>query len=96
MYTYSLENGSYYLKIGHNISMMSDEVAIAFTKDGEFITLHKHGNPTTVREWYKKNEEPYRNLGFTLYYIEGKLPVDELNKMISISGYLPQVIRDTL
>ena len=89
--------GSYYLTDEKdNIISMSDEVAIAFSQTDEFTTLHKHGSPDTVRKWYKQNEKPYHELGFTLYYIEGKLPAEELNKMISISGYLPQFIKDKL
>lgn len=106
MYHYELRNGSYYL-LGdeinrltndHEILSMSDEVAICFSMDNGMTCLHKHGSPEKVNKWYEETRKKYiahglRHEADSLLIISGKFPVEELNKMLDITGYIGSFVK---
>ena len=69
-----------------NILDKMSEVAIVY--DGD--VLLKHGNPERLIPYYRDRKEKYRkyNLDTELGYIQGKLDIDELDKILSISDYI--------
>lgn len=100
-YEYELNYGSYYLYDTNkpvnsitkerDIILMCDSIAIAF--DSESGTLHKHGRPEQVTQWYNTARNKFISAGFddmanSLILIEGTFPVEEVNKCISCSGYI--------
>lgn len=91
-YHYRMNCGQYVLHDGEDpIGPVMDEVAIAF--DLESGTLHKHGSPEMVRAWCKKSSDKLIQAGFPemagdLVVIAGRFPVEELNKCLSITGYV--------
>jgi hypothetical protein len=98
---YVLEHGSYVLYDmdtepsgltgNREILHCCDEVAIAFDRDSG--TLHKHGDPARVMAWAdqaraKLRQVPGGNvLADALVVISGKLPLEEVNKCLAITGY---------
>jgi hypothetical protein len=75
------------------------EVAIVFSTslDDGFHTLHKHGNPELVQKWYNKTHESYIKSGFndladSLVFIQGEFDVDQLNRVLDTTGYLPRFL----
>lgn len=74
----------------HKTILETDVAAIAF--DRESGTLHKHGSPELVESWARSARQRLRDKGFDdmaddIVSICGMIPVEELNKAISISGY---------
>lgn len=66
------------------------EVAVCFDKESG--VMHKHGKPEYVSNWYNKSRQKLMGAGFPgmaaeLTVVSGPIPVEELNKMISTSGY---------
>ena len=66
-------------------------VAVCFDRDGG--VLHKHGKPEAVRQWYEQTRRKFIDAGHAdmvedLVVIEAAFPVEELNKMLHISGYV--------
>lgn len=81
----------------NNIILATDTLAICFAIDkiGGEITyiLHKHGGPENVHKWAKSTRAAYRKAGMedlarSITVIEGKFPVEEVNKCLDNSGYL--------
>lgn len=93
-FRYSLEYGSYYLYADypdHNaVVLVTDQVAMAY--DPDTFTLLKHGSPSKVEEW----AEAGRNYGleFNIITFSKDFPVEEINKVLSTSGYLKYVINE--
>lgn len=100
-FEYELQHGSYYLydnskKINslskqRDIILMCDEIAIVFDKEN--FTLHKHGSPDKVLQWYNTAREKFIKGGFPevaedLVMIQGAFPVEEINRCLSTSGYI--------
>lgn len=67
-----------------------DEVAIAFSKDEEIWTLHKHGRKEYIEEWFGRIIKIYRDadIANNMVMISGKFPVEELNRCLDIAGYV--------
>jgi hypothetical protein len=68
-----------------------DSIAIAFDKESG--TLHKHGSPEKVRVWYVEARNKFVTAGFPdvaddLVVIEGRFPIDEVNKCLDCTGYV--------
>lgn len=91
-YTYRLNCDDYVLhRDGQPIGPLLPTVAIAFDK--ETGTLHKHGAPASVSAWLRTAQQALRSIGQpdsaeALIMLEGRFPVDELNRCISTSGYI--------
>lgn len=91
MYEYIKQNGWYYLKQpGGRVDMVGATIAVAFDKTEG--VLHKHGEPHGVNEWAiqarKKVAAAVPEWASDLVVLEGAFDVGELNKIISISGYI--------
>ena len=97
---YELKAGSYHL---YNMAdppspatgerrwrLKTDTVAIAFdVRTGE---LHQHGTPARIHSWAMGARRRLRAAGALeiandIVVVSGPLPVDELNKCLSITGY---------
>lgn len=84
--SYSLEHGSYYLKTeSGQIRFMTDEVAIAFS--AQELILLKHGRPEDVARWLSWAANQNTIFG-RLIILQGKLPIDVLNRILDTTGYL--------
>lgn len=95
MFHYTIENGSYYF-YGHNDKMefMADQIAIVYSDSDGLYVLHKHGNTIKMREWFKKASEALPG-EFKMIELEKGFPVSEINKMLSISGYVKNVVTNS-
>ena len=75
-------------------------VAIAFSLDEDGAVLMKHGTPSLVEQWVTKARASFaalphnQNLGLSLYAIDGRFSVDDLNKVIECSGYINKFLKD--
>lgn len=89
---YQLNCSDYVLHEGDKpIRAITQEVALAF--DRESGTLHKHGAPEMVQNWFSKTRSRlidcgFQNMADDLVLITGRFPVEELNKCLSCSGYV--------
>lgn len=93
---YGLNCGQYVLHNteGKPIGAPLDEVALVFDK--ECGVLHKHGPASSVQAWVqtvRQKTESVRGVdGFDLYsdlvVIQGRFPVDMLNRCLDTSGYV--------
>lgn len=71
--------------------LSTEEISIMFDKSCG--TLLKHGNPVLVQRYYDKTCTQYRKHNFQgiiddLVIITGKFDLEELNKIIGITGYI--------
>lgn len=97
---YVVEHGSYVLYDmseppscltgRREIHLQCDEPALAF--DSESGTLHKHGDVAQVTAWTERARAKFRDAGFPemadgLVVLSGKLPLEDLNKCLSHTGY---------
>lgn len=107
-FKYVLEGGKYVWH-GYDGEKLfeSDSLAVGFTKDPETgeLLLHKHGQPEWVKKWaekFRKKQRELRDAGHDeMAYIlgeccviEGKFPVDAINRLISTVGYLEVFIQE--
>lgn len=100
---YELDDNNKYVFVrddGMTIHIIGTEVAIAFDK--ETAVLFKHGVPALVNDWATRARRTLSKLddaigtavGLTnemakdIIVIEGPIPLDELNKIITITGYI--------
>lgn len=101
---YRFNAGQYVFHVnGTPTTRPADTVALAIDTDEG--TLHKHGNPESVSDWYVKTRQKLREAGCEtwadrLVVIEGRFPLDEINKCISAGGYgkffLDKLLRDEI
>ena len=97
---YRFNCGQYVLHEGDDpIAAPRDNIALAFDKISG--TLHKHGEPENVKTWHANAVKRYMDAGFDdmasdLIVIEGRFPLDELNKCISTSGYVARMYEKLL
>ena len=91
-----------YILYGKNrdIILKTDRLAIAFAIDKDIgYTLHKHGMPKYVKAWYTIFVKAMRKKGYNdlasemKYVVSPNIPVEEINKMINLTGYLPEFIK---
>jgi hypothetical protein len=74
----------------HRLRLRTDSVAIAFNlRTGE---LREHGCPTRIHSWAANTRRQLRSSGAIdeandIVVVSGPLPVDEINKCLSIHGY---------
>jgi hypothetical protein len=90
-YAYTLNCGQYVLTIdGVPQTAPADTIAIGFDKEDG--TLHKHGTPHMVSQWSvtttgKLGTVGLHELADNLVVVDGRFPLEEVNKCLSISGY---------
>lgn len=91
---YEFQDGHYLLISDHGTVLdRSDEIAIVYDNTPGLNVLCKYGTPKVVENYYRTAVEQYRKFGYhsiadSLVLIQGKFPVEELNKLISITGYI--------
>ena len=99
MLRYRMEGAEYALVDENDqIHWAGPEIAVAFSYDpddekGMKGTLHKHGSPDLVQTWFDKTIAKFRGGGLAdlanqLHIVSGPISLEELNKMIDISGYV--------
>lgn len=76
---------------GQPTAAPTDSIAIAFDKESG--TLHKIGNPINVNRWYQDTVKKLTGGGASdmaadLMVIEGRFPIDEVNKCMDCTGYI--------
>ncbi len=94
---FRLENDIYYFvdfKRNEVLNTM-DEVAFLFDI-GTRPVLLKWGHPDKVNDYAGQTRRVYAQNGFDdmamdLVVIQGKFPIEEIDKMLSISGYMMKV-----
>lgn len=90
-FEYRLNCGQYVLHSnGSPVGPLLDEVALCLTTSCG--TLHKHGKPEFVQKWLATTQAAFRKGGFQemadeLVVIQGRFPLEELNRCISTTGY---------
>ena len=111
MYRYETIDDDYYkyrlyeIETGETVHLL-DEVGICFSyeQDQERSirgTLLKHGDSKMVKEYYEEAHRKFKEAGLRkmseeLRYIEGKFDVEELNKIIEITGYVGKFYEDLI
>jgi len=94
MFEYKREDGEYVMVDDHgNTLWRGPEIAIAFgynPKDKDIRgSLHKHGDPKTVKQWADTARSALRKEMFgEMILITGPIPIEEINRMISTTGYV--------
>ena len=90
--TYHLTSYGCYVLVmdGEEQGPVLDEVAICY--DREDGTLHKHGAPAAVMSWFdaaraRLTQAGYPDLAEALVMAQGQFPLEDLNKMLHISGF---------
>ncbi len=91
---YSLEQGSWYLYDERgNLVLKTDELTIGYTEDDCFGTvLHKHGQKDYVLRWAQQMTQAGLDDAHVLFLTKDT-PVEEVNKIISTTGYLASFIQ---
>lgn len=91
-YNYKLVDGKYVLHKGDKpyLEPMTT-VAIAFDTDGG--TLLKHGEPRLVKKWAEEvvaalSKSSHPELANTLVVVDGRFTLEDLDKMLHITGYM--------
>lgn len=90
-YEYTLNCGQYVLtKDGMPITAVQD--TLSFVIDKENGIRHKYGEPAVVETWYLKavngfKEAGHPDLAESLVLINGRFPLEEVNKLLNCSGY---------
>ena len=104
MYFYEIHDGRYDLvdidRDNEVIHYGGEVIAVAFSyesdRDGISGTLHKHGSPEAVYKWADETKAKLRSVGDpfgiemadAIVVITGKIPLEDINKMISTTGYV--------
>lgn len=96
-YAYILNADQYVYTIdGEPQTALADTIAICFDKEDG--TLHKHGTPEKVSAFSASTAAKLRNAGMhdwadNLVIVEGRFPLEELNKCLDITGYCKEFFR---
>jgi hypothetical protein len=80
----------------HRLRLRTDTVAIAF--DMNTGKLHEHGSPTRIHSWAQHTRRRLRSSGDlaqanSIVVVSGPLPVDEINKCLTIQGYCRRMFK---
>jgi hypothetical protein len=89
MYRYTYDWGSYYLRKGELIKLMTDQVAIGYVLDleGQAI-LMKHGSPQSVSEWLKETSSlPTSHPPLGMVALPKGFDVAEINRCLDNGAY---------
>lgn len=63
-----------------------DEVSILF--DGTTILKHGHPNKVNWRSQYLRKAFTQAGIEHDIHLVSGKIPIDELDKILTLTGYL--------
>lgn len=93
-FEYRIEDGLYQLYDGDE-PLFDPIVDVAICFDALTGTMHKHGPVERVQNWHANFQRKLRAVGDDLSVrmanevvcISGRLPIEELNKCLSIGGY---------
>ncbi len=97
---YTLEQGSYYLRSGSTIRLMTDQVTIAFSHkpppEGVGWTLHKHGRLESVQAWWQEYQQAAGPLFGEILLITFPLhfDVDRINAIIEHPSKLAELLEE--
>lgn len=91
---YVKKDGVYYLDRDGLQTMIGEKVAVCFEKaDDRESVLLRHGAPKMVSDYVRHYKQSLESLQLTeisdcIHVIEGEIELEELNKMIGITGYV--------
>ena len=93
--TYELVDDQYVLMVNHKPTKEKPGNTIALAFDKAEGVVRKHGSPERVNPWAANELQNLGAAGLSkladnLVVIEGRFPVDEVNKCIAITGYCNQ------
>jgi len=98
MIYYEYDDGWYFLLDETRQCLWSGkEIAVGFSYDPDDDpipgTLHKHGSPEAINKWAAEQRKLLSAAGLQdmakrIIVVSGQIPVEDLNKIISISGYV--------
>lgn len=97
---YTLEHGSYYLRSGSTIRLMTDQVTIAYSNklapEGSGWAIHKHGRLEDVQAWWKANREAAEPLFGEIHLVTfpPKYDVDRINAIIEHPPRLAELLEE--
>lgn len=95
MYNYKIVNKKYSLYNNDKLIFKEqEEISVLFSEeDKDSYILHKHGVSENVLEYFNKNMHFFNIIGSNLVVYTGKFPLEELNKLISCTGYANEFVR---
>lgn len=94
---WTYEYGSYYLRSGNSIVIMTDEIAVCFDKDN--FVVHKVGNPDDVNRWMVDAQKRVRDYwpemaeAFVMMTLPKGFDVEEINRLRNNAQYLPILLK---
>jgi hypothetical protein len=89
--------GTTLLKLGEEYGSTPIGKQLAFIFDMEVPVLLKHGEPTRVKEYFDKMYTLTKNKDLHYIMIEyGDIDIQEINKMLSTTGYITKPIKDAI
>ena len=82
-----LDNGLYELVDFEYNEVLNTMPNVAILFDGN--VLLKHGHPNEIKEYFDELVSSYRAIEFehNLNIIQGRIPIDELDKVLTITSY---------
>ncbi len=99
-YQYQMNCGQYVLHHdGKPITAPSDTVAMALDVNMEIML--KHGSPYAVSAWVRLTKDRmikggHQDMADTIVMIEGRFPLDQLNRCLDTSGYVMMLYNDMM
>lgn len=101
--SYSKDGSEFCYKWNGVTEWYAPTVTIAFTRhEGIPFVLHKHGREDMIMRWVHEARAKYRRNGYPdianeLHSITSdNWSVEELNKMLDITGYAPKVVQQVI
>ena len=89
---YKKNENMYELYIGEKKIFETEE--ISFLYDLETYTLLQHGEPIKVAEYWQYVQGKSKELAKTMAILTGCFDIEDVNQIISCSGYIERVIKD--
>jgi hypothetical protein len=93
------KDSKFFLADGEKVFSVSEKLAITFSQDSEFWTLHKIGEPTEVEKYYNSYKEELEKRGLlgklgNFVYLELPINIDveEINILLEDPSYLESLL----
>ena len=100
MYGYEYNGDHYYFVHDKEIIDIGEEVAILYDEiePGKTVLL-KHGRPDIVTSYFDEMRSIYKNNGLSdlasqIKLLIGRIPIEELNKMINTCDYIGRFLKN--